>query len=590
MSEILSNGSESRAIFIPGPSTHTGSFSSFAKSSSMVSFFRSVCKVAEENLKLSSYQIRIFPSRILGSSASKSIEEPGGRIREIAYAAGFWLVCTSENLSRNDGPAEFLGKKLQDNISFEDKDGQIVKLSLTYKDCVVAESKYTRTFLDIKGRHMYYTSPLSSSKTLLELKDDEIKDLFSSVVDLVDAPQDKKPNAESNIDKEVKVMDQAVEKSHFEEICVDTRIFNNRLHVKVFEPSKNFLERWEKHKAYQEIKSICPNEKETEGESVTTNLPGEIKTSDLKSGQRDMSDAKPEDKKNSNRGRGGRRSHGVRRLPDRQSGTCKWFNTVKGYGFILPEEGKDDIFVHQTAIKAVGFRSLAEGERVEFDVEVDSTGRKKARNVTGPNGSYVRGAPFVHPYGGVRRGGYIHRGYARGGWGRGGSADDMGVYTSTGFSRFRGRGGARGGGRTDFGGSGNGQVDGFQGRYSYPSAYPYTDYSGTGYPVYGGYPGGQQNMYIPPQTMQQGRGGTNMLSNQMQGLSLQQMGMRGGMGQVSQMGSPQQVYGFPQAMMPTSSTNEGVQGSSGRGRGGTGRGRGSHSNSSNKKTPNGKEP
>jgi cold shock CspA family protein len=70
------------------------------------------------------------------------------------------------------------------------------------------------------------------------------------------------------------------------------------------------------------------------------------------------------------------------------------FNTVKGFGFITPEDGGDDIFVHQTAIKAEGFRSLADGEEVEFQVQLDATGRKKATNVTGPKGAAVKGAPF----------------------------------------------------------------------------------------------------------------------------------------------------------------------------------------------------
>ena len=50
------------------------------------------------------------------------------------------------------------------------------------------------------------------------------------------------------------------------------------------------------------------------------------------------------------------------------TGTVKWFNNTKGFGFISPdEEGAEDIFVHQTAIKAEGFRSLGEGEKVSDD-------------------------------------------------------------------------------------------------------------------------------------------------------------------------------------------------------------------------------
>jgi len=49
-------------------------------------------------------------------------------------------------------------------------------------------------------------------------------------------------------------------------------------------------------------------------------------------------------------------------------GTVKWFNDQKGFGFITPEDGADDVFVHQSAIQSEGFRSLSEGDRVEFEV------------------------------------------------------------------------------------------------------------------------------------------------------------------------------------------------------------------------------
>ena len=52
----------------------------------------------------------------------------------------------------------------------------------------------------------------------------------------------------------------------------------------------------------------------------------------------------------------------------RTNGTVKWFNETKGFGFITPENGEKDCFVHHSAIQGNGFKTLAEGERVEFDI------------------------------------------------------------------------------------------------------------------------------------------------------------------------------------------------------------------------------
>jgi cold shock protein len=52
----------------------------------------------------------------------------------------------------------------------------------------------------------------------------------------------------------------------------------------------------------------------------------------------------------------------------RTTGTVKWFNDAKGFGFITPENGQKDCFVHHSAIQADGYKSLAEGDRVEFDI------------------------------------------------------------------------------------------------------------------------------------------------------------------------------------------------------------------------------
>merc|ERR1712232_621043 len=57
-----------------------------------------------------------------------------------------------------------------------------------------------------------------------------------------------------------------------------------------------------------------------------------------------------------------------------RTGTVKWFNTMKGFGFIQPSDGSGDVFVHQTVIQAPGFRSLADGEEVEYQVEMDDNG------------------------------------------------------------------------------------------------------------------------------------------------------------------------------------------------------------------------
>jgi len=64
----------------------------------------------------------------------------------------------------------------------------------------------------------------------------------------------------------------------------------------------------------------------------------------------------------------------------RQVGTVKWFNEEKGFGFISPEAGGKDCFVHQTAITCEGFRTLGEGEKVEYDV-VDGPKGPAAANV-----------------------------------------------------------------------------------------------------------------------------------------------------------------------------------------------------------------
>lgn len=62
------------------------------------------------------------------------------------------------------------------------------------------------------------------------------------------------------------------------------------------------------------------------------------------------------------------------------TGTVKWFNDSKGFGFITPDEGGDDIFAHFSQIKANGFKTLAENQRVSFDVTMGPKG-KQASNI-----------------------------------------------------------------------------------------------------------------------------------------------------------------------------------------------------------------
>ena len=131
------------------------------------------------------------------------------------------------------------------------------------------------------------------------------------------------------------------------------------------------------------------------------------------------------------------------------TGTCKWFNTKKGFGFIKPDGEGEDLFVHQSVIKSQGFRSLGEGEVVEYNVETEN-GKSKAIDVTGPNGADCVGEQRNQHQGGNFGGN--SRGGSYGG-GRGGS-----------YGGGRGRGGYEQEGR---GGYGGGRGGGYQSRGGY---------------------------------------------------------------------------------------------------------------------------
>ena len=62
-------------------------------------------------------------------------------------------------------------------------------------------------------------------------------------------------------------------------------------------------------------------------------------------------------------------------------GTVKWFNSEKGYGFIAGDEGGDDVFVHYSSIKADGYRSLKEGQKVSYETETDPKNPNKLRAI-----------------------------------------------------------------------------------------------------------------------------------------------------------------------------------------------------------------
>ncbi len=135
------------------------------------------------------------------------------------------------------------------------------------------------------------------------------------------------------------------------------------------------------------------------------------------------------------------------------SGTVKWFNTAKGFGFVQPDDGGSDVFIHISALNQAGLDSLNEGDKVSYELEQDRRSGKLAATqivVTAQGTPQPRRSGGGGGFGGGDRGGYGGGGGDRGGYGGGG---DRGGYGGGGGGD---RGGYGGGGGRDRGGFGGG--------------------------------------------------------------------------------------------------------------------------------------
>ena len=142
------------------------------------------------------------------------------------------------------------------------------------------------------------------------------------------------------------------------------------------------------------------------------------------------------------------------------SGTVKWFNTAKGFGFIQPDDGGSDVFVHISAVEQAGLRGLNEGDLVNFELEQDRRSGKLSAGqlvVTGQGEAPARSG------GGGGGGGFDRPRGGGGGYGGGGGGFDRPRGGGGGGGGFGGGGGGGGGGRPsgDPAGAGAGTVKWF---------------------------------------------------------------------------------------------------------------------------------
>jgi len=232
--EVCSTGSSTNVIVIPGPSYHHGSFSLFVKGGKLIPFIRRARKLVENDLKMLKYDLRILPkSRLLEKSIGEDWKPSKGRKRDIANAAGFWTLFTQSH-SKNDDTAKFLFGDLEKPVpSYSDEFGMSIEPKLKLKECVVAESKFTRVFLDIQARPILYVSMLNPVQSFAELDDETLEDLFKTAVSVTEKASDKENRTVCAEGNGKPAMDQSTDCDTFEEMQINAKVDKGQLHIKV---------------------------------------------------------------------------------------------------------------------------------------------------------------------------------------------------------------------------------------------------------------------------------------------------------------------------------------------------------------------